>query len=144
MYGVKKFHNYLYGREFVIESDHQQLSHLFGKKGIPPLASSRIQRWALTLSAYRYSIRYKAGKALGNADTLSRLPRPQTTALDRTPEDLVQLVNHLETTAINAGSIKLWTGKDPVLSRVRQFLMQGWPSTDLPESSNLTKPNSLK
>lgn len=128
VYGVKKFHNYLYGREFVIESDHQPLSHLFGKKGIPPLASSRIQRWALTLSAYRYSIRYKAGKALGNAD-----PRPQTTALDSTPEDLVQLVNHLEATAINAGSIKHWTGKDPVLSRVRQFLSQGWPSTDLHE-----------
>ena len=75
VYGVTKFHNYLYGRDFIIESDHQPLMTLFGSaKETPPLASSRIQRWALTLSAYRYSIRYKAGKSLGIADALSRLP----------------------------------------------------------------------
>ena len=48
VYAVKKY--YLYGRPFVIESDHQPLSYRFhGKKGIPAMASSRIQRWALTL-----------------------------------------------------------------------------------------------
>ena len=72
VYGVKKFYDYLWGRHFSIESDHQPLLHLFGEsREIPPLASSRIQRWALTLSAYHYSIRYKAGKTLGNADALS-------------------------------------------------------------------------
>ena len=72
VFGVTKFHRYLYGQHFIIESDHQLLTTLFGaSKAIPPLASSRIQRWALTLSAYRYSIRYKAGKSLGNADALS-------------------------------------------------------------------------
>ncbi len=56
VYGVKKFHNYLHGRPFTIESDHQPLSYLFSeKKGTPILASARIQRWALTLGAYRYS-----------------------------------------------------------------------------------------
>ena len=29
VYGVGKFHNYLYGRQFVIQSDHQPLSYLF-------------------------------------------------------------------------------------------------------------------
>jgi len=32
VYGVKKFHNYLYGHNFFIESDHQPLSHLFNEK----------------------------------------------------------------------------------------------------------------
>ena len=59
IFGVKKFHNYLYGRKFIIESDHQPL--------------------------YQYSIRYKAGKKLGNADALSRLPRPVTTKTDQVP-----------------------------------------------------------
>ena len=36
VFGVKKFHSYLFGRSFTIESDHQPLSFLFGeKKGLP-------------------------------------------------------------------------------------------------------------
>ena len=36
-------HIYLYGRQFIIESDHQPLSYLLKEsKQIPPLASSRI------------------------------------------------------------------------------------------------------
>ena len=53
IFGVKKFHNYLFGRKFTIESDFQPLYYLFSEsKGVPQLASARIQRWALTLSTY--------------------------------------------------------------------------------------------
>ena len=31
VFGVKKFHNYLFGRRFVIESDDQPLSYLFNE-----------------------------------------------------------------------------------------------------------------
>ena len=79
------------------------------KKQIPVLASSRIQRWALTLSAYQYYIRYKAGKHLSNADALSRLPRSQSTSEYREPGDLVHLINHLSTKTTTASSIKAWT-----------------------------------
>ena len=45
VFGAKKFHNYLYGRFFYIESDHQPLSNLFNEaREIPRMASSRIQR----------------------------------------------------------------------------------------------------
>ena len=43
-------------------------------KGIPPLSAARMQRWALLLSAYSYTITYRATKLHGNADALSRLP----------------------------------------------------------------------
>ena len=44
VYAVTKFHNYLYGRKFVIKSDHQPLSHLFNQqKAISTTASARIQ-----------------------------------------------------------------------------------------------------
>ena len=57
VFGVTKFHNYLFGCHFQIESDHQPLASLFSEsRAIPQMASSRIQRWALTLSAYQYSI----------------------------------------------------------------------------------------
>ena len=53
IFGVKRFHQYLYGRHFNILSDHKPLQYLLGEnRGIPAMASARIQRWALTLSAY--------------------------------------------------------------------------------------------
>ena len=136
IFAVKKFHKYkyIYGRYFIIESDHRPFSFLFAEhKGIPQMASSRIQRWALTLSAYQYTIHYKAGKHLTNADAFSRLPAPATT-VDRQdmPEDLVQLINHLSSTCISSANIKDWTTKDPVLSCVRRFVMTGWPEDGLP------------
>ncbi len=92
------------------------------------MASARIQRWALTLSAYQYSIRYKAGHDLANADSFSRLPRAVTTSEDKLPGDLAHLVNHLSTTNFSAATIKDWTAKDPVLSKVLRYLVSGWPS----------------
>ncbi len=43
IFGVKKFHSYLYGRKFI--TDHKLLTTILGpKRGIPPLAAARLQR----------------------------------------------------------------------------------------------------
>ena len=79
IFGVKKFNDFLLGRKFTISSDHKPLQHLFSEsRPVPPLASARIQRWALTLGAYDYSIAYRPGEQLANADSLSRLPLPES------------------------------------------------------------------
>ena len=91
------------------------------------MAPSRIVRWAVILSAYNYSIRYKSGKRLCNADALSRLPRPVTTANECVPADVVAVIDHLSTTAVDAQAIKEWTAKDPTLSCVHRFVLSGWP-----------------
>ena len=44
VFGVKKFHQHLFGRKFSLVSDHKPLSIIFGpKKPIPPLAAASIQ-----------------------------------------------------------------------------------------------------
>ena len=64
----------------------------------------------------------------GNADGLSRLPLPSTTSdLPMAPE-LVLLLEHLAESPVNAFDIKKFTRRDPVLSQVLQFVMQGWPN----------------
>ena len=57
IFGVKRFHQYLFGREFELKTDHKPLIYFFSeKKVILTLASGRVQRCALALEAYRYSI----------------------------------------------------------------------------------------
>ena len=75
IFGIKKFNQYLIGREFTLITDHKPLTYIFGpKSGIPSLTAARLQRWALLLSAYHYKIVFRSTKAHSNADALSRLP----------------------------------------------------------------------
>ena len=72
VFGVNKFHQFLYGHKFTIKTDHKPLEGLLGEhKGVSAQAAPRVQRWALTLVAYEYKIEYKAGKTNGNADAES-------------------------------------------------------------------------
>jgi len=91
------------------------------------MASSRMQRWASTLLAYEYELLYRPGSENGNADVLSRLPLldvPETTPV---PVDIVHLLETINTSPVDATKVKLWTARDPVLSQVLQFVLQGWP-----------------
>ena len=100
-------------------------------KAISPTTSARIQCWALTLSAYQYTIHQKAGRHLSNADALSRLQRPVTTSSDYLPKDWVHLLDHLSSNTLNAAHIKQWTDTSPVLSRVHRCILQGRPQANL-------------
>ena len=131
VFGVKKFHQYLFGRKFTIYSDHKPLQHIFAEsRPIPSLASARIQRWALTLSAYNYQIKYKPGKDNSNADVFSRLPLPESPVTVPLPGETVFLMDTLENTPVNATQIKNWTNNDRVLAKVREMVQKGWNHTD--------------
>ena len=124
IFGVKRFHQYLYGTHFTLYSDHKPLEHIFSEsQATPSMASARIQRWALTLAAYQYTIKYKPGKNMSTADALSRLPFKHTFFDSEVPMpgDLIYLLNHLEESIITAAQIKDWFDKDPLLSRVRNL-----------------------
>ena len=130
IFSVKKFHQYLYGRPFTIYSDHQPLKYLFnGSRLVPVMASSRIQRWALTLGPYQYSIQHRPGKKMGNADALSQLSLPEHTEVSGIPPYIKMLFQHLSDTILTASHICKWTEKDPTLSRIHHFFLHGWPET---------------
>ena len=70
---------------------------------------------------------------MGNADALSQLPQPVTTDKDCLPGDHIQLLNHISATTTNTATICRYTNTDPVLSQVRNFILEGWPTTKLEE-----------
>lgn len=74
IFGIRRFHQYLYGRStpFILRTDHKPLLAIFGpNKGIPEVSANRLQRYALFLSGYNYTIEYVRSKD-NSADYLSR------------------------------------------------------------------------
>ena len=123
VYGVKKFHMYLYGRKkFTLVTDHKPLLAILGSKAsLPALVAARLQRWAIILAAYNYEIEYRPTSKMGNADALSRLP------VDKAPlehDNSILLVNSLGL-PITAKDIAQSTRSDTVLSKVLQSLITG-------------------
>ncbi|XP_022805757.1 uncharacterized protein K02A2.6-like [Stylophora pistillata] len=97
------------------------------KRGIPVLAASRLQSWAIQLSAYQYDIEYRASKDHANADALSRLPRKTVEEPDdwNIEADQVNRVQ-MQRAPITVSQIREATRGDPVLSRVMHCILHGW------------------
>eukprot|EP00731_Ephydatia_muelleri_P035630 Em0143g4a len=70
------------------------------------------------------------GKDNANADVLSRLPLPEYPMEVTLPGVTVMLLETLQSSPVNAKQIAEWMAKDPVLSKVKKWLSQGWTNTD--------------
>ncbi|UYV74269.1 K02A2.6-like, partial [Cordylochernes scorpioides] len=125
IYGVTKFHQFIYGRKFILITDHKPLVTILGpKSGIPTLSTSRLQRWALILSAYTYDIKFRRTQDHGNADLLSRFP----VGCEEIPRlNNVYALSFVEELPITAEEIAKETEKDEVLSLAKFYTQQGWP-----------------
>ena len=74
-FGAERFHTYVYGQSFMIESDHKQLESIFRKN----LADTPawLQCMMLCLQGYDFTICYCPGKEMVIPDTLSQFsPQP--------------------------------------------------------------------
>ena len=137
VFAVKRFHQYLFGRHFIILSDHKPLQHLFSEtRATLTMASARIQRWALMLGGYDYTITYKPGVQHANADLFSRLPLPDIPTKVPVPPETILLMETLSSIPVTATQISQWTSQDTTLSKVKNFVLNGWNhvTEDIPNS----------
>lgn len=138
IYAVTKFHKMLYGRHFLLQTDHAPLLRIFGsKKGIPVYTANRLQRFALQLLLYDFKIVYISTDKFGDADVLSRLINQHI----KPDEDFVvasivleQDLRSVVTESVNALPLSFRvvqqnTQSDPVLRKVHQYIQQGWPKS---------------
>lgn len=70
VWAIQMLSVYLYGREFLLQTDHHALYWLDRMQS----KNARLSRWALFLQEWRFRVEYKKGKENGNADGLSRGP----------------------------------------------------------------------
>ncbi|XP_033745588.1 uncharacterized protein K02A2.6-like [Pecten maximus] len=126
-FGCTKFHQYVFGRHVLVESDHKPLQSIFTK----PLfqAPPRLQRILLTLQKYDLKVSYKPGKEMFLADTLSRA------FLKESNEDLVpdiavnevHLLLYLPVSPEKLQEFRKATAEDVELQQLQKVVLDGWP-----------------
>lgn len=106
MFGVKKFHAYLYGRVFTLL-----------KKGIPVMAAGRLQGYAVFLSGYNYKVAFVSTK-YNIADMLSRIPLKGNDEIE--DSEKYTYLNYVEAgeLPINVEQNRSATEKDTLLSKI--------------------------
>ena len=108
MFGVRKFHKYLYGRPFHPYTDHKPLVNILSPKtAVPTLTAAAIHRWVVILQAYNYEVEYRPSKERGNVD--AHLPRNDPLLKEEAEKD-----------------ISRDTRKDSVLARVFNYTLTRW------------------
>ena len=128
VWGVKRFHVYLYGRQFTLVTDHKPLTSIFHpEKGVPAMTAARLQRYALFLTGFDYKIEYKSTTKHCNADGLSRLPLQQKER-EETEVDSSEVFHatQFEPLPVTSEAVARETRRDPVLSRVYESIVKGW------------------
>ncbi|XP_031338074.1 uncharacterized protein K02A2.6-like [Photinus pyralis] len=126
---TEKFHNFVYGTNFDIETDHKPLISIVQK----PLLSTppRLQRMLFKLQKYDFNLYYKRGKELYIADTLSRCcaEKPETKSnLDIELESQICLIKlSFNISEVQLNKIIMETKKDVELIMLKSFLKNDWP-----------------
>ena len=91
------------------------------------MAAARLQRWAVTLASYSYTMEFKYSKDNASADALSRLPRPET---EEDETELAFRLEELHNLPVTAQQLANATRRDPVLSKVLYWTLSGWPQSN--------------
>lgn len=124
VFGCTRFHQFVYGKQVHVESDHKPLESLFRKtlSSAPP----RIQRMMLKVQKYDLDLRYKAGKELYVADTLSRAA--DKVIQDEKDQFEVFFIENLPITDAKIQKILDELPWDVELMTLKQTILSGWPS----------------
>ncbi|CAB4001363.1 Hypothetical predicted protein, partial [Paramuricea clavata] len=121
VWACEKFHLYLVRCQFTLYTDHQALEILYSAKA---KQSARIQRWALRLQQYNYTVKYRSDT--GNpADFLSRAPINEPSGQSITEEYINFITEQAIPRTITLSEVQEATKNDKELQSVGRTLQFG-------------------
>ena len=126
VWGLERFHQYTYGREVIVHSDHKLLQTIVNK----PLdkAPRRLQGMLMRSQAYNFKLVWKPGKQQVIADTLSRAVDPEShNDGEEMIEKLAALTTYLLMRPEKLEQLKRETQDDIQLNLLKETIITGWP-----------------
>ena len=128
IWSMEKFHYFLYGKHFTLETDQKPLVSIYKKHMVD--ISPRIQRLVVRSFPYQpFDGQYRRGKEIPLADALSRAsPTPVEEDGIQLPIITVNLIT--SSVPVSSSEIKMIhgeTARDPTLNLLRHYIHVGWP-----------------
>ena len=127
VWGMEKFHYFLYGRKFILQTDQKPLVSIFRKHMID--VSPRIQRITIRAWQYDFEPQHIPGRINVIADSLSRVT-PLEFQDSNTEKDILA-VNFLQYSSIEErerDEMLQETNKDEELQSLKHYISTGWPA----------------
>ena len=127
VWGMEKFHYFLYGRKFILQTDQKPLVSIFRKHMID--VSPRIQRITIRAWQYEFEPQHIPGRNNVIADSLSRVTPLEFQ--DSNAEKDILAVNFLQYSSIEErerDEVLQETNKDKELQSLKHYISTGWPA----------------
>lgn len=127
VFACQRFHYFLYGREFRVESDHKPLETLV-KRDIDSV-TMRLQRMFMFLLKYpQMTVVYKPGREMLVADCLSRAQLSERDELEGLSGVIHSVVESVCLSEENYNYYRKTLNEDENYARVCKYVENGWPS----------------
>ena len=123
---MEKFHHFLYGNEYILETDQKPLEAILLKS--LNQATPRLQRILIRTFPYHFKVRYIPGLTNHVADCLSRLGF-QKDSISLPKLHINQITSQLKARSDSLHNLRLATQDDDKLVILKHIIQQGWPMT---------------
>ena len=122
MYGCERFHNYLFGRPFTVESDHKPLAgnHLKQLSTSP----AQLRRMFMRLQPYDLKIVHQPGAEMYITDALSRLSGEDQDEIADLDVTIHEISSQFTSSLLE--EIRTATDEDDEIRSLKEIIYVGW------------------
>ena len=128
IWGMEKFHFYLYGKEFLLQMDQKPLTSIFKKHLVD--VSPRVWRIAMCSWPYMFKMEWIPGKDNAIVEGLSRVSPTPVNLIKSEIELPIHQVNIIKATMEeeDVRELQRETASDLELQAVAKAISNGWPT----------------